>query len=128
MARYQGGEEWEEEEEDRGHRDEEEEEEDDERRDSQDSELGGVEEGDEELALPTAPVRVACPEDEDFLAALDRMVNENISEAKAMQRDKSSLTQLTAPVSSGKGKKTWEQLQVTFNLRSTVFPQLICFV
>ena len=87
-----------------------------------------MEEGDEELALPTAPVRVACPEDEDFLAALDRMVNENISEAKAMQRDKSSLTQLTAPVSSGKGKKTWEQLQVTFNLRSTVFPQLICFV
>jgi hypothetical protein len=73
-----------------------------------------VEEGDEDLLVPTAPVRVACPEDEEFLAALDRMVNENISEAKTMQRDKANLAQLTAPVSlsSGKAKKTWEQLQV----------------
>jgi regulator of nonsense transcripts 2 len=60
----------------------------------------------------TAPVRVPCPEDEEFLAALDRMVNENISEAKAMQRDKAGLAQLTAPVTSGRTKKTWEQIQV----------------
>ena len=107
-AGFQGGEEWDEE----GHEREEE----GERRESQDSELGEVEQGDEDLLVPTAPVRVSCPEDEEFLAALDRMVNENISEAKAMQRDKAAITQLSAPVSSGRAKKTYEQLQVTFLL------------
>ena len=41
-----------------------------------------MEEGDEDLAVPTRPSHQACPEDDDFLAALDKMVNENIAESK----------------------------------------------
>ena len=32
--------------------------------------------------VPTRPSYQACAEDEDFLAALDKMVNENIAESK----------------------------------------------
>merc|ERR1712130_300470 len=70
-----------------------------------------VEEGDEDFAIPTAPVFNPCPEDDDFLAALDKMVNDNITESKGVARDKASLSTMTGPVASGKGKKTWEQLQ-----------------
>jgi len=70
-----------------------------------------VEEGDEDIAIPTAPVFNPCPEDDDFLAALDKMVNDNITESKAVSRDKANFSTMTAPVASGKGKKTWEQLQ-----------------
>jgi len=80
--------------------------------DSQES--GGVvevDEGEEDMMVPSIPVFQPCPEDDDFLAALDKMVNENISESKALVRDKNSLSSMTAPVSSGRGKKNWEQLQ-----------------
>jgi len=78
--------------------------------DSQDSE-GGVEQGDEELLLPSAPVKQQCKEDDDFLSALDKMVNENISESRNIIRDKNSLINISAPMSTSKAKKTWEQLQ-----------------
>ena len=78
-----------------------------------------VEEGDEDFAIPTAPVFDPCPEDDDFLAALDKvrndkdealpnfsncvqMVNDNITESKGVARDKASLSTMTAPVASGK--------------------------
>merc|ERR1740128_881211 len=76
-----------------------------------DSEAMEVEQGDEELLLPSAPVKVECQEDDDFMSALDQMINENITESKNLARDKSSLLSVTAPISSGKGKKTYEQLQ-----------------
>eukprot|EP00092_Neocalanus_flemingeri_P034844 GFUD01037919.1.p1 GENE.GFUD01037919.1~~GFUD01037919.1.p1 ORF type:complete len:1219 (+),score=513.71 GFUD01037919.1:43-3699(+) len=80
--------------------------------DSQDSEnVVEVDEGDEDMMVPSIPVFEPCPEDDDFLAALDKMVNENISESKGLVRDKNSLSSMTAPVSSGRGKKNWEQLQ-----------------
>lgn len=78
---------------------------------SQDSEDEGVEQGDEELLLPSAPVKLSCKEDDDFLADLDRMVNENISESKNLLRDKNTLATVSAPISTQKGKKNWEQLQ-----------------
>ena len=34
-----------------------------------------VEEGDEDIAIPTAPVFNPCPEDDDFLAALDKVTS-----------------------------------------------------
>jgi len=76
-----------------------------------DSEAMEVEQGDEELLLPSAPVKVECQEDDDFMSALDQMINENITESKNLARDKSSLLSVAAPISSGKGKKTYEQLQ-----------------
>ena len=80
--------------------------------DSQNSdEVIEVDEGEEDMMVPSIPVFQPCPEDDDFLAALDKMVNENISESKGLVRDKNSLTNMTAPVSSGRGKKNWEQLQ-----------------
>ena len=45
-------------------------------------ELEEVEEDEENLAVPTVPKYEPCPEDDDFLAALDKMVNENIAESK----------------------------------------------
>jgi len=80
--------------------------------DSQNSdEVIEVDEGEEDMMVPSIPVFQPCPEDDDFLAALDKMVNENISESKGLVRDKNSLTNMTAPVSSGAKKKNWEQLQ-----------------
>jgi len=80
--------------------------------DSQNSdEVLEVDEGEEDMMVPSIPVFQPCPEDDDFLAALDKMVNENISESKNLVRDKNTLASMTAPVSSGKGKKNWEQLQ-----------------
>ena len=45
-----------------------------------------MEEGDENLLVPTQPKFEPCPEDDDFLAALDKMVNENIAESKNLGR------------------------------------------
>merc|ERR1712013_586845 len=73
---------------------------------------GDREDRDQEgMMVPSIPIFQPCPEDDDFLAALDKMVNENISESKNLVRDKNTLASMTAPVSSGKGKKNWEQLQ-----------------
>ena len=36
----------------------------------------------EDLMVPTKPDFQPCPEDDDFMAALDKMVNENIAESK----------------------------------------------
>merc|ERR1740122_590344 len=67
-----------------------------------------VEEGDEHLMVPTRPSYQACAEDEDFLAALDKMVNENIAESKNVVRDKNVMSSMTGPVSGAKGKKNRE--------------------
>merc|ERR1719445_2629637 len=70
-----------------------------------------LEEGEENLMINTKPRFEPCPEDDDFLAALDKMVNENIAESKNVVRDKSSMAGMSVPVSSGRSKKNWEQLQ-----------------
>merc|ERR1719251_133421 len=98
-----------------GDRDDDEEEEEEEARESPSQEEDGsqveVEEGEEDLMVPTKPDFQPCPEDDDFMAALDKMVSENIAESKNIVRDKSQLSGLTVPVGGGKGKKNWEQLQ-----------------
>ena len=63
------------------------------------------------MLVPTLPSHQACSEDDDFLAALDKMVNENIAESKNVVRDKNVMSSMTGPVSGAKGKKNWEQLQ-----------------
>merc|ERR1719471_470838 len=70
-----------------------------------------LEEEEEDLVISTHPKYEPCPEDEDFLAALDKMVNENIAESKNVVRDKNVMSSMTGPVSGAKGKKNWEQLQ-----------------
>ena len=52
-----------------------------------------MEEGEENLAVPTQPKYEPCPEDDDFLAALDKMVNENIAESKNVGRYRVSPSQ-----------------------------------
>merc|ERR1719369_2153281 len=55
--------------------------------DSQNSdEVLEVDEGEEDMIVPSIPVFQPCPEDDDFLAALDKMVNENISESKSLEQ------------------------------------------
>ena len=53
-----------------------------------------MEEDEENLAVPTVPKYEPCPEDDDFLAALDKMVNENIAESKNVGRYRVSPSQL----------------------------------
>lgn len=70
-----------------------------------------IEEGEEDLVLPSAPVNIHCQEDDDFMAALDKMVNESITENKNMIRDKGNMTNVSAPPGINKSKKTYEQIQ-----------------
>ena len=42
--------------------------------------------------VPTKPDFQPCPEDDDFMAALDKMVNENIAESKNIGEPKKYLT------------------------------------
>ena len=70
--------------------------------------------------VPSIPVFRPYPRDDDFLAALDKMVNENISESKGLVRDKNSIRSMTSPVSSGRSKKNWEQLQEEHNVQVVV--------
>ena len=46
------------------------------------------------------------------MAALDKMVNESITENKNMIRDKGNITNVSAPPGINKSKKTYEQIQV----------------
>jgi len=70
-----------------------------------------VESGDEDFMVPQNPAFTPCDEDDEFLSCLDKMVNDNISDSRNLSRDKNLMTSLTAPVSTVKGKKTWDQLQ-----------------
>ena len=70
-----------------------------------------LESGEEDLVVAQAPSYVPSTEDDEFLASIDKMVNKNINDSKNLLRDKSQLTSLTAPVSTVKGKKNWDQLQ-----------------
>ena len=70
-----------------------------------------IDEGEENLFLPTAPVNEPCQEDDDFLAALDKMVNDSIVENKNVVRDKNSIANLTVPTGLKSSKKTYDQIQ-----------------
>jgi len=70
-----------------------------------------IEEGEEDLVVPSAPANIHCQEDDDFMAALDKMVNESITESKNMIREKANMTNVSAPPGINKSKKTYEQIQ-----------------
>lgn len=69
-------------------------------------------------AIPSAPKRINCTEDDDFLSALDKMVSDNIQDrmrdgAKPQQVD------ISVPLHVKSTKKTYEQLQEVSNVDST---------
>ena len=65
-------------------------------------EVDRMRQGEEDMMVPSIPVFRPYPRDDDFLAALDKMVNENISESKGLVRDKNSIRSMTSSVSSGR--------------------------
>lgn len=75
----------------------------------------------ESLAIPSGPRKVDCPEDEDFLSALDKMVSENIQE-RMREPVKAGNVDISVPVVLKSNKKTYEQLQVVFFVIHCVAP------
>ncbi|XP_018561643.1 regulator of nonsense transcripts 2 [Anoplophora glabripennis] len=69
----------------------------------------------ESLAIPKGPKKMECPEDADFLNALDKMVSENIQE-RMREPVKAGNVDISVPVVvKSNVKKTYEQLQETTN-------------
>lgn len=65
----------------------------------------------ESLAIPSGPKKVDCPEDEEFLSALDKMVSENIQE-RIREPVKTGNVDISVPTILKSSKKTYDQLQV----------------
>lgn len=61
-------------------------------------------------AIPSGPKKVECPEDDDFLNALDKMVSENIQE-RMRESVKASNIDISVPMMLRSSKKTYDQLQ-----------------
>ncbi|XP_044757061.1 regulator of nonsense transcripts 2 [Coccinella septempunctata] len=65
----------------------------------------------ESLAIPAAPKKVECPEDDEFQNALDKMVSENIQE-RMREPVKANNIDISVPVVMKTNmKKSYEQLQ-----------------
>lgn len=65
------------------------------------------------MAIPQGPKKMDCPEDVEFLSALDKMVSENIQE-RMKEPVKAGNVDISVPVVvKSNMKKTYEQLQVT---------------
>ena len=62
-------------------------------------------------AIPSGPKKVNCPEDDEFLNALDKMVSENIQE-RMREPVKASNVDISVPMVVKSSKKTYDQLQV----------------
>lgn len=67
----------------------------------------------ESLAIPSGPRKVECPEDQEFLSALDKMVSENIQE-RIREPVKAGNVDISVPMVVRSNKKTYEQLQVSY--------------
>ncbi|XP_015594730.1 regulator of nonsense transcripts 2 [Cephus cinctus] len=63
-----------------------------------------------DAALPAGPRRVNCPEDDDFLSALDKMVSDNIQD-RMRDSVKPQQVDISVPLHVKSTKKTYEQLQ-----------------
>ncbi|KAJ8678900.1 hypothetical protein QAD02_014687 [Eretmocerus hayati] len=61
-------------------------------------------------ALPSGPRHVNCPEDDDFLSALDKMVSDNIQD-RMRDAVKPQQVDISVPLHVKSTKKTYEQLQ-----------------
>lgn len=75
-------------------------------------------EDDESLnkALPSAPRRMSCSEDDEFVLALDKMVSDNIQE-RMRESVKPQQVDISVPMSVRSAKKTYEQLQVSTKIK-----------
>lgn len=62
-------------------------------------------------AIPSGPRKVECPEDDEFLNALDKMVSENIQE-RIRETVKATNIDIPVPMVLKSSKKTYDQLQV----------------
>ncbi|KAL3275791.1 hypothetical protein HHI36_020535 [Cryptolaemus montrouzieri] len=81
--------------------------------DEGDQEMSEAEPVSESFAIPSAPKRVDCPEDDEFLSALDKMVSENIQE-RMREPVKAGNIDISVPVVlKSNVKKSYEQLQDT---------------
>lgn len=78
----------------------------------------------ESLALPSGPRRVECPEDEEFLSALDKMVSENIQE-RIREPVKTGSVDISVPTILKSSKKTYDQLQVSHRIVLNLFFAII---
>lgn len=63
-------------------------------------------------AIPSGPRKVDCPEDDEFLSALDKMVSENIQE-RMRETVKATNIDISVPIVVRSNKKTYDQLQVS---------------
>ena len=63
-----------------------------------------------DAALPSGPKRLACPEDDDFLSALDKIVSDNIQD-RMRDSVKPQQVDISVPLHVKSTKKTYEQLQ-----------------
>lgn len=70
-------------------------------------------------ALPSKPRRLSCPEDDDFLSALDKMVSDNIQD-RMRDSVKPQQVDISVPLHVKSTKKTYEQLQERPSDNSTV--------
>ncbi|XP_011314973.1 regulator of nonsense transcripts 2 [Fopius arisanus] len=70
-------------------------------------------------ALPAGPKRVSCPEDDDFLSALDKIVSDNIQD-RMRDNVKPQQVDISVPIHVKSTKKTYEQLQEGPSDNSTV--------
>lgn len=66
-----------------------------------------------DAAIPLGPKRVNCPEDDDFLSALDKMVSDNIQD-RMRDSVKPQQFDISVPMHVKSTKKTYEQLQVVY--------------
>ncbi|KAH0546179.1 regulator of nonsense transcripts 2 isoform X1 [Cotesia glomerata] len=72
-----------------------------------------------DAALPAGPKRVNCPEDDDFLSALDKIVSDNIQD-RMRDNVKPPQVDISVPIHVKNSKKTYEQLQEGPSDKSTV--------
>lgn len=70
-------------------------------------------------ACPSGPKRVSCPEDDDFLSALDKMVSDNIQD-RMRDSVKPQQVDISVPLHVRSTKKTYEQLQEGPSDKTTV--------
>lgn len=75
-------------------------------------------------AIPSGPKKVECPEDDEFLNALDKMVSENIQD-RMKESVKASNIDISVPVMVKSNKKTYDQLQVSKFIISSSLGQIL---
>lgn len=99
--------------------DEDEDEDEDEEDEDEEEEAVEIEEGMEDLLVPSAPKFVACEEDDEFVNLFDKMVNENLTESRTAV-PRSQQVSVVAPVHMKHAKKTYNDLQNTEGKEETV--------